>query len=1160
MSIFKRMSNSNDFLAENNLCGQTIINLVSRGNAIIAELFRLSSYIPSAFKTTQNNKYSEIIFDFNYLSNQAYYDHLIETRTDLQDLDEEFKQNHIDMLNRFYKVFESVHKYIGDLQHFVEDLDEGIYIQQNVDILLLNEHGKQLLSEAVYLYGLMLLVVDIKFEGSIREKLLIAYLRYSAQKSYMESNIDDVCKLLRSTGYIHGKQKPQNYPEAYFSRCKINDNVLNKIIGRLRTDDLYDQMKIFPQPEHRSHALSRQACMLYIILFFKVEILQNENAIMREIVDKFFPDNWILSIYMGSLIVNLAESWDTYKAARSALNNTLSTVNIKQQSTMHMTKLNECIKEVDNNLNEGFLTEEYLLNNINKALTLLRQSNFTLKWLILHTSQLSPLAEKNKRFNQIRDQVLKDSQYNPSVILNLLLNLSQLEYNIKEKYKKMINEKIKQWESLKTEAQERTKELSEVFSGTKALTRIAKNENLEKWFLLMSTRITSLNYEVTGMTSTGREITQLVTAMQEVLNYHEIDKNLQVKQFVLDTVNYLVQMISTCNIREDALGQLETIGDISYAWNLIDNFTSQMQQLIKNRPILVIKLRATFLKLSSALDLPLLRIIQANSNDSKNVTKYYSSELVTYVRKVLQIIPESMFNLLARIINIQTNELKELPTRLEKDKLKEFAQLDQRYEIAKYTNAISLYTEGILQMKSSLIGCLYIESKQLLEDGIRKELVKQITYALHSQLQFNPKLNDLFPRLDKLAEQIDGFRRSFEYIQDYVNIYGLKIWQEEFSRIIYFHVEQECNTYLIKKVYDYESIYQSKDIPIPIFPPLPGDSADLLSVNFIGRLAREILRITSPKLTCYIEQYSAWYDMKTKQEVVNLQLFKKLDDTINSFGLNGLDRLFSFMIAKELQTLITGLKKENKTLGSTWKNIYDQLLPLDSNLGQNSHKFYSSYINKFSKIFNVSLDIILKVGQLQLLRRKIAYELHNSAKFDSKNLLHALETLNNSLMNDVIAHFQDPSKPYPDEDNPLLYELNPYFECVGLSEPFKKVYLNTEKNDHIALFSCFFVLSQLAKLQYVRQIGNLITKKDQIDSIPLVIGTITLLKQFHSDYRDQFLALLCQYVRSMVEQYSLQKSSEIPVEVANVLNFIEDFLFFSRLDRKVSYIFLSYLI
>ena len=41
---------SQDFLAENNSCGQTILRLVSRGNAIIAELLRLSDFIPAVFK------------------------------------------------------------------------------------------------------------------------------------------------------------------------------------------------------------------------------------------------------------------------------------------------------------------------------------------------------------------------------------------------------------------------------------------------------------------------------------------------------------------------------------------------------------------------------------------------------------------------------------------------------------------------------------------------------------------------------------------------------------------------------------------------------------------------------------------------------------------------------------------------------------------------------------------------------------------------------------------------------------------------------------------------------------------------------------------------------------------------------------------------------
>ena len=35
--------------------------------------------------------------------------------------------------------------------------------------------------------------------------------------------------------------------------------------------------------------------------------------------------------------------------------------------------------------------------------------------------------------------------------------------------------------------------------------------------------------------------------------------------------------------------------------------------------------------------------------------------------------------------------------------------------------------------------CVQIDPKQLLEDGIRKELVKQVARALHNGLIFNPK-------------------------------------------------------------------------------------------------------------------------------------------------------------------------------------------------------------------------------------------------------------------------------------------------------------------------------------------------------------------------------------------------------------------------------------
>ena len=187
-------------------------------------------------------------------------------------------------------------------------------------------------------------------------------------------------------------------------------------------------------------------------------------------------------------------------------------------------------------------------------------------------------------------------------------------------------------------------------------------------------------------------------------------------------------------------------------------------------------------------------------------------------------------------------------------------------------------------------------------------------------------------KLGRLHEQIDGFRRSFEYIQDYANIYGLKIWQEEFSRIIFFHVEQECNSFLKKKVFEYESMYQSKTIPIPVYPPVT--TANLTSensVNFIGRLAREILRLTDPKTSYYIHQKSAWYDLKTKEEILNLRIFKKLELCLNSFGLHGLDSLYSFMIAKDLQNVLLMINRQSKQFEEVYQASLAHILPLDTN-------------------------------------------------------------------------------------------------------------------------------------------------------------------------------------------------------------------------------------
>ena len=53
----------------------------------------------------------------------------------------------------------------------------------------------------------------------------------------------------------------------------------------------------------------------------------------------------------------------------------------------------------------------------------------------------------------------------------------------------------------------------------------------------------------------------------------------------------------------------------------------------------------------------------------------------------------------------------------------------------------------------------------------------------------------------------------------------------------------------------------------------------------------------------------------------------------------------------------------------------------------------------------------------------------------------------------------------------------------------------------------------------VLSLGEMIAKKPgaDLDGAPFVTGIFTLLKQFHSEITDQFLAVMGQYVRSLVE-------------------------------------------
>lgn len=252
-------------------------------------------------------KYAPVLFDFRYLKTPEMFDKQINTSAELGDVDDEFYASHEELLSRFYALFENVYRYIVDYNKYLGDLMEGFYIQHTLADVLLDTDGKQLMCEALYLLGVMLLTMDTKVPGPVRERLIVAHYRHKGESVTVP--IVELAKLCRDTGFRPGEaasKRPVGYPEEYFRRFPIPKEVVAMVLARLRSDDVYHQLRVYPAPEHQSFALSQQASVLYVCLFFSPRTLAEEKKEMREIVDKHFSDNWVVRRRAASQLARIA--------------------------------------------------------------------------------------------------------------------------------------------------------------------------------------------------------------------------------------------------------------------------------------------------------------------------------------------------------------------------------------------------------------------------------------------------------------------------------------------------------------------------------------------------------------------------------------------------------------------------------------------------------------------------------------------------------------------------------------------------------------------------------------------------------------------------------------------------------------------------------------
>ncbi|CAK1556303.1 unnamed protein product [Leptosia nina] len=1085
------------FLAEDNLCAQNLLKIVSHGNAILAEILRLKDHIPPVYLLDSKelqHQYQDVILDFSYFKLSEAQEKKISSNSKLQDLDDDLKEKHLDLITRFYLLFENVYQFIVDLNCFVEQLHDGAFIQQSMDTILKDTEGKQLLCESLYLYGAMLLLCDLYISGVVRERLLVAFYRYSTNQS--QTNVDDVCKLLRDTGYHQTQGKrPSDYPVEYFSRVPIHPEFVEKVVSKLRTEDIYNQLTVYTIPEHQSSALAPQASMLVVCLFFAPHYLHGDLPKMREIIDKFFPSNWIIPIYMG-VTMNVFDYWESFKAAKSCLANTCNNKMIKEIFSKRGNSVPLLITKTQQLLKEGILTDDFVLDNISKIMNLILNSNHVLRLLLLHSTDVI-FFDNHRKSKQLRDLVIKETNYDPSQLLELLISTAELELKVREFLKKLLGNRSQSWNMNKNIALETLNNLSELFTGNKTYTKVVQNDELKVWFENIANQVSSISEQIHPKSI--KKVTRLIQVLDEVEEFHGIKSTSAVVQLLNETREALRNLLRTASLKEDSLVTLETVADFSYAWCTIDLYTKYMQKRIKENPSITSRLRALFLKLASAMEIPLLRINQAESEDLVSVSQYYSSELIKYIQKVLQIIPEMVFSLVEKIIELQTWGIKEMPTRIDKEKLRDYAQLDQRMEISRLTHSASTFTTGILDMRSTLVGVIRVDPAELLEEGLLKELDKHVTGKFVEFLEPPAKKTDnLLVRLQKLADSMEGYKRSLEYIQDYINIHGLRIWQKQVSTIINENV--------------------AKEVSIRKGVTMHGPSA-----SFMGSLAKQIVQQTDARSCIYINVCAAWYDVKTNTEVVNNRTFSKLNDAVGVVGFHGLDTLYGYMIKNQLQQLQLTIQASHEKFSANLKNI--DLKEIEQTISK-GHKFTQQIS-----------DTLLIVGELQLLRKHIAYQLNTSCKIDSAHLEASLRTMNECLINEI------KNSRTSKLDLTLIRELEEYLVRCGLVEPFEKVYV---KNMEVLGVDMGYLLAivwiaQLPKLQLCTTTGDLIAKKhgENIDGYPLLIGTYTLLRQCKVESIDLFIDYLCRFVKETTSNKI--KSAETPNEGLFVARLLQIF-------------------
>lgn len=513
------------------------------------------------------------------------------------------------------------------------------------------------------------------------------------------------------------------------------------------------------------------------------------------------------------------------------------------------------------------------------------------------------------------------------------------------------------------------------------------------------------------------------------------------------------------------------------------------------------------------------------------------------------------------------------------------------------------------------MGVIEINPKEILVDGIRRELVKEISKMLHFMFIFEKKgdNDELQKKLDNVKARFKGMKKSFEYIQDFLNIPGEQIWREEVSRIFRISLDKE-GTKLISKKFTIQAEMDSDGIELPRFGLVESDP----SPTFLGRVVNQLLSILTPNDVLYLDQVSNFYSTVNGQQVFGLRNVVSIEKDLGIIFLQSLDQMTSYRIVNDIKQfvrdygfLIGGGGISRKTIAPTSRiegyattcKVFEKSITDFYTATEEQYRQYQALMDGFKPIYSKLISTVLSIGQVQLIRRILLSHINFVAKMETPYFYSCLSNLNDTTFNsmealksqakeikeDVIEEDEDEynsddsayeekkrkeeerkkakGNQYWDKDEnetkgdkilkSLLSDLSTVLESSGFLEPMNKVYVLVKDLDFMALNMLLLTLTAGTYLRYDLDVNSLLrkTKSNAIDGPCFVSGMVTIFRQFHNSHFKKYLVYMSHYIRCSIEvskeKGSLKKVGQYPEDVTICFGILEEILRFGKFDREV---------